>query len=192
MENVGQAVIDKVNKEAQNIIDNAKEEANLEIENANKELQLKLDKTKKRKLQEAEEESARIVSRASIEVRQNLVAVKAEVVSIIIDKVKTKLAQTSMNKKAFNSLVTEAVNAIEVNKARIYVPKGDIERVKDYIQSEKDLNNQIIEFKEGDFVGGFILEDTDGKLRIDNTYAARMEMLLPRMMPEINRELFQS
>ena len=192
MENVGQAVIDKVNIEAQNIIDNAKEKANLEIENANRELQLKLDKTKKRKLQEAEEESARIISRASIEVRQNLVTVKAKVVSIIIDRVKTKLAQTSMNKKAFISLVTEAADAIKVNKARIYVPRGDVEKIKEYIKTEIDLSNLIIEFLEGDFVGGFILEDTDGKLRIDNTYATRMEMLLPRMMPEINRELFQS
>ena len=97
-----------------------------------------------------------------------------------------------MNKKAFSSLVTEAINAIKVKEARIYVPKGDLERIKSYIQAEKDLSNQIIELREGDFIGGFILEDIDGKLRIDNTYATRMEMLLPRMMPEINRELFQS
>ena len=192
MENIGAAVIDKVNKEAQNIIDKAKEEAKLEIEKANKERQLKLEKTKQKKLQEAEEESARIASRASIEVRQNLVAVKAEVVSRIIDRVKNKLAQTSMDRKAFIALVTEAVNAIKVEKARIYVPKGGTKRIKGYIQAEKELNGQIIEFKEGDFVGGFILEDADGKLRIDNTYATRMEMLLPRIMPEINKELFQS
>ena len=192
MENIGEAVINKVNKEAQNIIEKAKDEAKLEIEKANEERQLKLEKTKQKKLQDAEEESARIASRVSIEIRQNLVAVKAEVVSIIIDEVKNKLAQTSMDRKAFIALVTEAVNAIKAEKARIYVPKGDTKRIKGYIQAEKDLNSKIIEFKEGDFVGGFILEDADGKLRIDNTYATRMEMLLPRIMPEINKELFQS
>ncbi len=192
MENIDAAVIDKVNKEAQDILDKAKEEAKLEIEKANKERQLKLEKTKQKKSQDAEEESARISSRASIEVRQNLVAVKAEVVSRIIDRVKNKLAQTSMDRKAFITLVTEAINAIEVEKVGIYVPKGDSKRIEGYIQAEKELNSRITEFKEGDFVGGFILEDTDGKLRIDNTYAARMEMLLPRIMPEISKELFQS
>lgn len=192
MENIGTAVINKVNKEAKNIIDKANEEAKLEIEKANKERQLKLEKTKQKQLQNAEEESARIASRASIEIHQNLVAAKAEVVSRIIDRAKSKLAQTSMDRKAVITLVKEAVSAIQVEKARIYVPKGDIKRIKDCIQAEKELNNQIIEFKEGDFVGGFILEAIDGKLRIDNTYAARMEMLLPRIMPEINRDLFQS
>ena len=192
MENISTAVIDKVNKEAKNIIGRANEEAKLEIEKANKERQLKLEKTKQKKLQDAEEESARIASRASIEVRQNLVAVKAEVVSRIIDRAKSKLAQTPMDREALIALVKEAVSAIQVEKARIYVPKGDTERIKGFIQAEKELNNQIIEFKEGDFVGGFILEAVDGKLRIDNTYAARMEMLLPRIMPEINRDLFQS
>ena len=192
MENIGEAVIDKVNIEAKNIIDKAKKEAKSEIEMANKELQLKLVKMERKKLQDAEEESARISSRASIEVRQNLVAVKAEVVNNIIEKVKDKLAQTPMHGDTFIALVTEAFNAIKVEKARIYIPKGDTKRINDYIQNEKELNSRIIEFKEGDFVGGFILEDADGLLRVDNSYAARMEMLLPRMMPEINKELFQS
>ena len=192
MENIGEAVIDKVNKEAQTIIAKAKKEAKSEIEMAKKELQLKLVKMEQKKLQDAEEESARISSRASIEDRQNLVAVKAEVVNSIIEKVKDKLAQTPMQGDAFIALVTEAINAINVEKARIYIPKGDTKRINSYIQNEKELNSKIIEVKEGDFVGGFILEDADGLLRIDNTYAARMEMLLPKMMPEINKELFQS
>ena len=192
MENIGEAVIEKVNKEAQIIIDKAKKEAKLEIEMANKERQLKLVEFEQKKLRDAEEESARISSRASIEVRQNLVAVKAEVVNNIIEKVKDKLAKTPMYKEAFIALVIEAINAIKVEKARIYLPKGDTKRIKDYMQDEKELNSKIIELKEGDFVGGFILEDADGLLRIDNTYAARMEMLLYRMMPEINKDLFQS
>ena len=192
MENIGEAVIDKVNKEAQNIIDKAKREAKLEIEMATKERQLKSVKIEQKKLKDAEEESARISSRASIEVRRNLVTVKAQVVNNIIEKVKDKLEKTPMHKEAFIPLVIEAINAIKVEEVRIYIPKGDTKRIKDYMQDEKELNSRIIEFKEGDFVGGFVLEDADGLLRIDNTYAARMEMLLPRMMPEINKELFQS
>ena len=192
MENIGEAVIDKVNKEAQNIIDKAKREAKLEIEMATKERQLKSVKIEQKKLKDAEEESARISSRASIEVRRNLVTVKAQVVNNIIEKAKDKLEKTPMHKEAFIPLVIEAINAIKVEEVRMYIPKGDTKRIKNYMQDEKELNSRIIEFKEGDFVGGFVLEDADGLLRIDNTYAARMEMLLPRMMPEINKELFQS
>jgi len=192
MENIGEAVIDKVNKEAKIIIDSAKKEAAIDIEMANKERQLKLVRTEQNKLQEADEESSRISSRASIEMRQNLVAVKAEVVNNIIEKVKNKLAHTPMHRKAFITLVKEAIEAIKIEKARIYVPNGDTQRIKGYIQDEIELNSAIVEFKEGDFAGGFIIEDLDGLLRIDNTYTTRMEMLLPSMMPEINRELFQS
>jgi len=192
MENIGETVINKVNKEAQNIIDSAKMEAKLEIEMANNERQLKLVKIEQNKLRDAEEESARISSRASIEVHQNLVAVKAEAVNSIIEKAKEKLAKTPMQREAFIALVAEALNAMKIEKARIYIPKGDTKRIKGYMQDEKELNSKIIELKEGDFIGGFILEDADGLLRVDDTYAARMEMLLPRMMPEINKDLFQS
>ncbi|GAI00113.1 unnamed protein product, partial [marine sediment metagenome] len=34
------------------------------------------------------------------------------------------------------------------------------------------------------------VEDIDGRTRIDNTYETRLEMLLPRLLPEISKELF--
>jgi len=35
-----------------------------------------------------------------------------------------------------------------------------------------------------------MVEDIAGKIRIDNTYDTRLEMLLPRLLPEIGKELF--
>ncbi len=41
------------------------------------------------------------------------------------------------------------------------------------------------------FLGGVIAENIDGKLRIDNTYETRLEMLLPKLLPEISKVLFE-
>jgi vacuolar-type H+-ATPase subunit E/Vma4 len=41
-------------------------------------------------------------------------------------------------------------------------------------------------------LGGVIAEDVEGKLRIDNTYETRLEMLLPKLLPKISKELFEA
>ncbi len=56
---------------------------------------------------------------------------------------------------------------------------------------DKQLADRITEIREFDGTGGVIAEDIDGKIRIDNTYDTRLEMLLPKLLPEIGKELFQ-
>jgi vacuolar-type H+-ATPase subunit E/Vma4 len=47
-----------------------------------------------------------------------------------------------------------------------------------------------MEIKEFDCTGGVIAESIEGKFSLDNTYDTRLEMLLPRILPEISQELF--
>jgi vacuolar-type H+-ATPase subunit E/Vma4 len=39
--------------------------------------------------------------------------------------------------------------------------------------------------------GGVIAESLDGKIRLDNTYSTRLEMLRPQILAEIGKELFE-
>jgi vacuolar-type H+-ATPase subunit E/Vma4 len=41
-------------------------------------------------------------------------------------------------------------------------------------------------------MGGVIAEDVEGKLRIDNTYETRLGTLLPKLLPEISKKLFEA
>jgi vacuolar-type H+-ATPase subunit E/Vma4 len=190
MEKISKAVIEKVNLEAKGIIDKAEEKAKEKIAKSKLEFNAKLEKEKQKKIQDAEEESARISSRVLIKIRQDIVVAKSEVIDEVMEKVKHRLAETSMDRKAFLNLAKEALKALNLKDIIIYVPRNEAERIKEFLKDEKELHGKVKEIKEGDFIGGFIMESADGKLRIDDTFATRLEMLLPRIKPEITRELF--
>jgi vacuolar-type H+-ATPase subunit E/Vma4 len=64
--------------------------------------------------------------------------------------------------------------------------------VKKFLEADKELAGKIVEIREYNCLGGVIAEDVEGKLRIDNTYETRLEMLLPQLLPKISEELFKA
>jgi len=191
MEKISEAVVSKVRAEAQNIIKQAEEKAQEEIENAKKQREAKLEEEKHKMLEEAEEEAARIVAKASIAARQKLSSTKADIIAKIIDKVKQTLSTMSSDESLSPSLIKEAIDGLGVDKGRIYVSPKDVSTVQKFLVKDEELASKITAVKEFDCVGGVIAEDIEGKLRIDNTYETRLEMLLPKLLPEISKELFE-
>ena len=192
MEKISEAVVRKVRMEAQNIIKEAEEKAQEEIEKARKQRETKLQEEKRKMLEEAEEEAARIVAQASIKARQKLSIAKNDVITKIIDKVKQELSEFSSDENYFLNLIREAIDALGADKSRIYVSPKDVSMVRKFLERDKELASKIMEVKEDNFLGGVIAENIAGKLRIDNTYETRFEMLLPKLLPEISKELFEA
>lgn len=190
MEKIGEAILDKVKAEADSIIKEAEGRAREEIDQAKKRQLVKLEEEKAKLIQEASEEVTRIEAQASVKVRQELSRAKADVVDDIITGVKKALSDTSGDKNLLASLLNEAADALGIVKGRVYVSPGDVSTVKKFLDGDKELAGKIVEVKECDCVGGVIVEDIEGKVRIDNTYNTRLEMLLPQLLPEIGRELF--
>ncbi len=192
MEKISEAVVSKVRMEAQNIIKEAEEKAQEEIEKARKQRETKLQEEKRKMLEEAEEEAARIVAQASIKARRQLSSAKSDVITKIINKVKQELSEFSSDENYFLNLIKEAIDGLGADKSRIYVSPKDVSMVRKFLERDKELASKIMEVKEDNFLGGVIAEDIDGKLRIDNTYETRLEMLLPKLLPEISKELFEA
>lgn len=192
MEKISEAVVNKVRMEAQNIIKDAEKKAQEEIERARKQREAKLQEEKRKMLEEAEEEAARIVAQASIKARRQLSSAKSDVITKIIDKVKQELSEFSSDENYFLNLIKEAIDGLGADKSRIYVSPKDVSMVRKFLERDKELASKIMEVKEDNFLGGVIAEDIDGKLRIDNTYETRLEMLLPKLLPEISKELFEA
>lgn len=190
MEKIGEAILDKVKAEADSIIKEAEGRAREEIDQAKKRQLAKLEEEKAKLIQEAREEATRIAAQASVKVRQELSRAKADVIDDIITGVKKALSDTSGDKNLLASLLNEAADALGIVKGRVYVSPGDVSTVKKFLDGDKELAGKIVEVKECDCVGGVIVEDIEGKVRIDNTYNTRLEMLLPQLLPEIGRELF--
>ena len=190
MGKISQAIIDKVKKEAQQIIKEAEEKAWQETEQAGKQMEIRFEEEKRKIVEDAEIEAVRILAEASIKARQELSKMKAEIIDRIINKVKANWQGTLGNETSLFTLAKEAIAGLGTDKVRLYVSPEDISTAQTLLAKDKDLANKVTEIKEFNCSGGVIAESIDGKVRIDNTYDTRLEMLLPRILPEIDRELF--
>jgi len=192
MEKISEAVVGKVKLDAQKTVKEAEEKAIEEIQKAKKQREVRFEEERGRMLGEAEEEVARILAQASIKARQQISSAKADTISKIIDGARKELSQVSSDDTHFLNLIREAVEGLGVDKARIYVSPKDIGNVKKFLETDKELSGKIVEVREYNCLGGVIAEDVAGKLRIDNTYETRLEMLLPQLLPKISEELFKA
>ncbi len=191
MEKISEAVVGKIRVEAHNIVREAEERAQEEIEKAKKQRETRRMEEKDKMLEEAEVEAARILAQASIKARQELLRAKADIIAKIIEGVKKNLSGIASDESHLLSLIKEAMNGLGGAKCRIYVSPKDVSSVEKFLAEDKELANRIMEVKEFDCTGGVIAEDIEEKRRIDNTYETRLEMLLPKLLPEMNRELFK-
>lgn len=192
MEKISEAVVGKVKLDAQNITREAEEKAQEEIEKAKRQREVRLEEERNRMLGEAEEEVARILAQASIQARQQLSSAKADVISKIIDEARKELSRISSDESYFLNLIREAIEELGADKARIHVSPKDVSTVRKFLEADKEFSGKIVEVRESNCLGGVIAEDAEGKLRIDNTYETRLEMLLPKLLPKISKELFEA
>jgi V/A-type H+-transporting ATPase subunit E len=192
MEKISEAVVGKVKLDAQKIIREAEEKTQEEIEKAKRQREVRFEEERGKMLGEAEEEAARILAQASIKARQQLSSAKADAITKIIDGARKELSRISSDESYFLNLIREAIEGLGVDKGRIYVSPKDVSAVKKFLEADKELSGKISEVREFNCLGGVIAEDIEGKLRIDNTYETRLEMLLPKLLPKISKELFEA
>ncbi len=192
MDKIKEAIISKVRMEAEDITREAKEKAQEEIERARRQREARFAEERGRILTEMEAEAARTLAQASIKARQKLSSTKADIIAEIVDRARRELSRVSSDESHILNLVREATEGLAAARGRIYVSPKDVGTVRKLLEAHKDLSDRIVEVRESNCLGGVIAEDVEGKLRIDNTYETRLEMLLPRLLPEISKKLFES
>jgi V/A-type H+-transporting ATPase subunit E len=190
-EKIREAILNKARAEAQEIITDAEFKAKEIIEKAKKQRERKIEEEKNRMMSEARGEASKILAQASLKARQETLKEKAAIINKIINRVKSELLQDTIDKKPFLSLIKETVDVLETNKeVRIYVSSKDIGIAQEIIRVNKELKDRIIEVKELDCLGGVLAEDIEGVVSIDNTFETRLDMLMPKILPEIGKEIF--
>jgi V/A-type H+-transporting ATPase subunit E len=192
MEKISEAVVSKVKLDAQKLIKEAQKKAQEELEKARRQREARLEKEKAKMLGETQEEAARILAQASIKARQQLSSAKADAVAKIVDSARRELSRIPVEESYFLNLAREAVTGLGGDKARIYVAPKDVAAARKSLETDKELSRKLLEVREVNCLGGVIAEDSEGKLRIDNTYETRLEMLLPKLLPKISKQLFQA
>ncbi len=94
-------------------------------------------------------------------------------------------------KSSLSNLIKEAADALGGEKLRLYVAKADLDTVRSIQSGSGGLGERIVEVKEAPISGGVIAENEAGTIRIDNSYETRLEILLPRILPDVGKELFK-
>jgi V/A-type H+-transporting ATPase subunit E len=192
MEKISEAVVSKVKLDAKSITEEAEEKAQEEIEKAKKQRDGRFEQEKARMVGEAQEEAARILAQAAIKARQQISSAKADAIAKIVDAARKGLSQAKTDESSFLNLVREAMAGLGEDKGRIYVAPKDVAAAKKSLEADKELAGKISDVHEINCLGGVIAEDSQGKLRIDNTYETRLEMLLPKLLPKISEQLFEA
>jgi vacuolar-type H+-ATPase subunit E/Vma4 len=190
MEKINEAILKKVQEEANTIIAEAEEKAREEVRKAGELFEVRLEQEKRKLRAEAEVEAARILAQASIKARQELLKAKSEVIDEITRRVKDSLSRTRSKKTALVTLLKEATKGLQTNKSQIYVAPKDKSIVESIVSGDGELSSMVVGIREADLLGGIIAEDAEGKMRIDNSYETRLEILLPKILPQVSKELF--
>ncbi len=185
------AILEKAQGEAEEIIASARVKAEELITNGKEQKKKRFEEEKNRVISEARREASRILAQSSLKARQGILKEKDDVINEIIARVKEDLAGKAMDESVLIHLIGETVQAFETeNKLRLLVSPKDIVVARKVVEENESLKKQIAEIVEFDCLGGVMAESMDGMVSIDNTFDMRLEMLTPKILPRIGRDLF--
>lgn len=187
------AILDKARDEAQKIVSDAEGKAREMVELAESQKDKRYEEERKKIIAEANRESSKTLAQASLKARQQILQVKDGVVNEVLAKVKDGLSGAIEDKTMFARLIGETVGAFESEeKLRILTAPKDLKIVEEVIGEDETLRERVAEVKEINCLGGVMGETLDGMVSIDNTFDMRLEMLIPKILPEIGKKLFGS
>ena len=186
-----EAILSKARQEAQILIDEAKSKAGEVVGKAQEQWERRLEAEKKRLLSESRRGAARIIAQADLKARQEILKEKDSIIREMIGKVKERLTENTSETSTLERLITEAVDAFESDQALKIMASGkDIKRVREIVAASPVLKDRITGVSEAACMGVVICESVDGKVSVDNTYDTRLQMLIPRILPQVGKVLF--
>lgn len=136
----------------------------------------------------------RILGRALIEGRKAVILAKNEVVEKVFERALEKIKNLRDSDIYREFLVSNLKKAVEkfsdanVEELVVHVNERDLE----FLQSQiREIDPHVkLRFKKGDFVGGMVVMDPDGRRIFYNTIEARFEALKPILREKVASMLF--
>lgn len=191
MQRISEAVVDKVREEAQHLVSEAEEEAKKELGKAQSLRAARLEAERKRLLAEAGEEAARVTAQNAMSARQKTASAKSAVLDEIVRKARETLQKSTTTREQLAQLLRDAIAGLgTADKVFVSVAKKDLDMAREIVKGDKALASRVLEVSVINAEGGVMVENESRSLGVDNTYFTRLQMLLPRVLPEISKELF--
>jgi len=196
-------IIQEINREAeqkiQYILSEAREEAEKLKEEAKKRAEAKAEWILRKAKTQAEIERQRIIANARLEVRKRKLAVQEELIERVIEAMKERLAELP-DEEYFPILVELTTKAVEelgvdgvVIRSNERTLKLIVERLSEFKEKLKETLGREVEVTIGEPIqtlGGVLVESSDGSVRVDNTFEARIERFESELRATIAKALF--
>lgn len=186
LEPLREAVLKRANEEAERLLASARVSAKKIIEEAKERKKAIIEAEKKRAVAEVNFD-ARI---AEAKLRARLLVSKARyelvsrTISQALEVLKTLPPET--RSMSLRNLLEEAIKEVEsslgvLSKLVVYVSDKDLELVKGVAEELAQLHRLELELRTTQISGGVIVEDPEGRVRIDNSYDSRTNLLISRI-----------
>lgn len=190
-------IIQEIHREAeqkvQYILSEAREEAERIKAEAEKRARSQAEWILRKAKTQAEIEKQRIIANARLEVRKKKLAVQEGLIAEVLSAMRERLASlpddeyfevlVRLAKEAVGELGVSAV-VVRSNERTLSLLESRMEEFSRAVGVEVSLGEPI------EVIGGLIVEDREGKVRVDNTFDARIERMGNELRAEIAKALF--
>lgn len=191
MKEIREAILDKVRAEAREIVEQAEAEAARIVAEARERREEKLAAEKERQLREARAEAAQIIARGAMDARNAVASAKAQIFADIVEKARAQLRSAKPTEGEYARLIAEAITGLGGGDGiTLAVPKGCGDLAKTALAQDEEMKKRVAQVEERAMEGGVVAESEDKSLVVDNTFSARLEMLLPRIYVLYSAKLF--
>ncbi|RLF91053.1 V-type ATP synthase subunit E [Thermococci archaeon] len=191
-------IIQEINREAEQkikyILEEAQKEAKKIKEEAKRKAEARAEWILRKAKTQAELEKQRIIANARLEVRRKKLAVQEKLIQEVIEEVKKRLRELPQEEyfETIKVLLKSAVQELGEKKIRVYSNEATLSLIASRIDELKaGLGDVSIEIGEAiETIGGVVVENEAGDIRIDNTFEARMERMESEIRSKIAKVLF--
>jgi V/A-type H+-transporting ATPase subunit E len=196
-------IIDEIHREAEQkinyIINEAREQAEQIKKEAERRAQSKAEWIIRKAQTQAEIEKSRIIANAKLEIRRKKLQTQETFINEVFTGLKERLSSLPEEEyfEIVKNLILQAVAElgetrvrISSNEATLQMIAGNIEEVKSFLKEKlgKEISIEIGTKRET--IGGVVVENQEGNVRVDNTFEARIERLQSELRSIIAKALF--
>jgi V/A-type H+/Na+-transporting ATPase subunit E len=171
-----------------------RDEALAKIESARKETAEEVAKILETSVKQSESVKRQIVGAAELDTRNDQLKALEKAVTEVFDSAVAHISKSSGSdyEKPLERLVEEGVNAIGP-RAKVQCSSRDRKVVSSVIRKlDREGSKLTLESEPIETIGGVVLTSTDGTVRFDNTFEARLERMRPTLRKEVAAMLTES
>lgn len=174
-------VYDKIQKEEQGEIEKFANEKDIKIKEEGIKIQNEEEKVIKEIEKKAELRANEIIAKEKLIKQQALINLKENIIQKIMLEVKEKLIEY-VKTEQYSSYLTEeilkVISNLQPGEYNLFLTENDINKYRNSIDGiiSNHINFKIsLKISSSDFIGGFLIEDSIGKVRIDNSLLEKLE-----------------